>query len=75
MSKPTSIILGGPNGSGKSSAYAKLQLDGAWINADEIAKELTGSSDGRAAAMAAGRRPSPRSWRLSSADTVVQIAA
>ncbi|NEJ25743.1 hypothetical protein GR247_37545 [Rhizobium leguminosarum] len=53
--QPSCIILGGPNGSGKSSAYAKLQLDGVWINADEIAKELTGSSDGRAAAMAAGR--------------------
>lgn len=53
--QPSCIILGGPNGSGKSSAYAKLQLDGVWINADEIAKELTGTSDGRAAAMAAGR--------------------
>ena len=55
MSQPSCIILGGPNGSGKSSAYAKLQLDGVWVNADEIAKELTGTSDGRAAAMAAGR--------------------
>ncbi|MBU0557955.1 MAG: zeta toxin family protein [Alphaproteobacteria bacterium] len=55
MSQPTCIVLGGPNGSGKSSAYAKLQLDGAWVNADEIAKQLTGSRDGRAAAMAAGR--------------------
>ncbi|MDQ0457656.1 zeta toxin family protein [Rhizobium paknamense] len=55
MSRPTCVILGGPNGSGKSSAYAKLQLDGAWINADEIAKGLTGSDDGRAAAIAAGR--------------------
>ncbi|PTV70226.1 zeta toxin family protein [Agrobacterium pusense] len=55
MSQPSCIILGGPNGSGKSSAYAKLKLDGVWINADEIAKELTGTSDGRAAAMAAGR--------------------
>lgn len=53
--QPSCIILGGPNGSGKSSAYAKLQLAGVWINADEIAKELTGASDGRAAAMAAGR--------------------
>lgn len=53
--QPSCIILGGPNGSGKSSAYAKLKLDGVWINADEIAKELTGTSDGRAAAMAAGR--------------------
>jgi len=55
LSRPACIILGGPNGSGNSSAYAKLQLDGAWINADEIAKQLTGSRDGRAAAMAAGR--------------------
>lgn len=55
MSQPSCIILGGPNGSGKSSAYAKLKLDGVWINADEIAKKLTGASDGRAAAMAAGR--------------------
>ncbi|MGV1760503.1 zeta toxin family protein [Rhizobium sp. A22-96] len=55
MLKPSCIILGGPNGSGKSSAYGKLKLDGVWINADEIAKELTGTSDGRAAAMAAGR--------------------
>ncbi|WFR97505.1 zeta toxin family protein [Rhizobium tumorigenes] len=55
MSQPSCIILGGPNGSGKSSAYAKLKLEGVWINADEIAKELTGASDGRAAAMAAGR--------------------
>jgi predicted ABC-type ATPase len=51
----TCVILGGPNGSGTSSANAKLQLDGAWINADEIAKELTGSGDKRAAAIAAGR--------------------
>jgi predicted ABC-type ATPase len=55
LSQPSCIILGGPNGSGKSSAYAKLKLEGVWINADELAKELTGTSDGRAAAMAAGR--------------------
>ena len=53
--QPSCIILGGPNGSGKSSAYTKLHLEGVWINADEIAKELTGTSDGRAAAMAAGK--------------------
>lgn len=55
MPQPSCIILGGPNGSGKSSAFSKLKLEGVWINADEIAKELTGKSDGRAAAMAAGR--------------------
>lgn len=55
MSQPSCIILGGPNGSGKTSAYAKLKLNGVWINTDEIAKEFTGSRDGRAAAMAAGR--------------------
>lgn len=49
MLQPSCIILGGPNGSGESSAYAKLKLDGIWINADEIAKELTGTSNGRAA--------------------------
>ncbi len=53
MLKPSCIILGGPNGSGKSSAYAKLKLDGVWINADEIAKEITGTNDGRAAGRAA----------------------
>jgi predicted ABC-type ATPase len=46
---------GRPQRSGKSSAYAKLQLEGVWINADEIAKGLTGTSDGGSAAMAAGR--------------------
>ncbi len=55
MSQPSCIILGGPNGSGKSSAYAKLKFEGLWINADELAKEITGTNDGRAAAMAAGR--------------------
>ena len=53
--QPLCIILGGPNGSGKSFAYVKLKLDGVWINADEIAKDLTGANVGRAAAMAAGR--------------------
>jgi len=55
LPQPSCIILGGPNGSGKSSAFAKLKLEGVWINADEIAKELTGTNDGRLAAMAAGR--------------------
>lgn len=55
MYQPACVILGGPNGSGKSSAYAKLELDGAFVNADEIAKQLTGTKDGRIAAMAAGR--------------------
>lgn len=47
MSKPSCIILGGPNGSGKSSAFAKLNLDGVWINADEIARDLRDSNDGK----------------------------
>ncbi|MBP2450021.1 zeta toxin family protein [Rhizobium leguminosarum] len=47
MSKPSCIILGGPNGSGKSSAFAKLKLDGVWINADEIARDLQNSDDGK----------------------------
>ncbi len=41
------VILGGPNGSGKSSAFAKLKLEGVWINADEIAKTLPESDDGK----------------------------
>lgn len=41
------ILLAGPNGSGKSSAFPKLNLEGEWINADEIAKTLHDSEDGR----------------------------
>ncbi|MBY3141831.1 AAA family ATPase [Rhizobium laguerreae] len=41
------VILGGPNGSGKSSAFAKLKLEGIWINADEIARALPESDDGK----------------------------
>ena len=37
---PTCTILGGPNGSGKTSAFGKLDLEGDYINADEIAKTL-----------------------------------
>ncbi|KPH08021.1 hypothetical protein CO657_07710 [Rhizobium acidisoli] len=47
MPELTCIILGGPNGSGKSSAFAKLDLEGVWINADEIAKSLPESDDGK----------------------------
>ncbi|EJC85603.1 hypothetical protein Rleg4DRAFT_7490 [Rhizobium leguminosarum bv. trifolii WSM2297] len=42
---PTCTILAGPNGSGKTSAFGKLNLEGEFINADEIAKKLpTGGS-------------------------------
>jgi predicted ABC-type ATPase len=37
---PTCTILAGPNGSGKTSAFGKLNLEGEYINADEIAKTL-----------------------------------
>jgi predicted ABC-type ATPase len=33
------------NGYGKSSVFAKLKLEGVWINADEIAKAMPGSDD------------------------------
>ena len=47
MPELSCIILGGPNGSGKSSAFAKLKLEGVWINADEIAKTLPEADDGK----------------------------
>ncbi|MBB2753172.1 UNVERIFIED_ORG: putative ABC-type ATPase [Rhizobium aethiopicum] len=47
MPELTCIILGGPNGSGKSSAFAKLDLEGVWINAGEIAKSLPETGDGK----------------------------
>lgn len=37
---PICTILAGPNGSGKTSAFGKLNLEGEYINADEIAKTL-----------------------------------
>lgn len=36
MPELSCILLAGPNGSGKSSAFAKLDLEGIWINADEL---------------------------------------
>ncbi len=47
MPELSCIILGGPNGSGKSSAFAKLKLEGIWINADEIARALPETNDGK----------------------------
>ncbi|TAX63346.1 hypothetical protein ELI00_37530 [Rhizobium ruizarguesonis] len=41
---PTCTILAGPNGSGKTSAFGKLNLEGEYINADELAKTLTAGS-------------------------------
>ena len=40
MPELSCILLAGPNGSGKTSAFAKLKLEGVWINADEIAKAM-----------------------------------
>lgn len=47
MAELSCILLAGPNGSGKSSAFPKLNLEGEWINADEIAKGLPESGDGK----------------------------
>jgi len=47
MPELSCILLAGPNGSGKSSAFPKLKLEGEWINADEIAKALPDSDDGK----------------------------
>ncbi|WFU07401.1 zeta toxin family protein (plasmid) [Rhizobium sp. CB3171] len=41
MPEITCTILAGPNGSGKTSAFGKLNLEGEYINADEIAGTLT----------------------------------
>nr|WP_298098638.1 hypothetical protein [uncultured Shinella sp.] len=46
MAELSCILLAGPNGSGKSSAFPKLNLEGEWINADEIGKALSESGDG-----------------------------
>jgi predicted ABC-type ATPase len=55
MPELSCILLAGPNGSGKSSAFAKLDLEGVWINADEIAKAIPPNHDGRSTDMQAGR--------------------
>ncbi|MFK0276214.1 zeta toxin family protein [Ensifer sp. NPDC090286] len=47
MPELSCVILGGPNGSGKSSAFAKLKLEGVWINADEIARALPEATEGK----------------------------
>ncbi|WP_156392535.1 zeta toxin family protein [Rhizobium sp. Root482] len=55
MPELSCILLAGPNGSGKSSAFAKLDLEGVWINADEIAKAIPSDHDGRSTDMQAGK--------------------
>lgn len=47
MPELSCILLAGPNGSGKSSAFPKLNLEGEWVNADEIAKVLPDIDDGK----------------------------
>lgn len=47
MPELSCILLARPNGSGKSSAFPKLNLEGEWINADEIAKALPNTDDGK----------------------------
>ncbi|WP_320203463.1 zeta toxin family protein [Agrobacterium rosae] len=49
------ILLAGPNGSGKSSAFTKLDLEGVWINSDEIAKAIPSDCNGRSTDMQAAR--------------------
>lgn len=56
MAELSCILLAGPNGSGKSSAFAKLNLEGVWINADEIAKAMPATvDDGKSTDIQAGR--------------------
>jgi len=54
MPELSCILLAGPNGSGKTSAFAKLKLEGVWINADEIAKAMP-AADNRSTEIQAGR--------------------
>jgi predicted ABC-type ATPase len=56
MAELSCILLAGPNGSGKSSAFVKLNLEGVWINADEIAKAMPATvDDGKSTDIQAGR--------------------
>ena len=69
LERPRYTILGGPNGTGKSTAFARLTAwgyrSGAFLNPDEIAKELDGPEPARA--VAAGRETLRRSraWMAS----------
>ncbi|HEY0330370.1 MAG TPA: zeta toxin family protein [Rhodopseudomonas sp.] len=53
--RPTCTILGGANGSGKSTIYRKLHLDGEFVNADLVARQISPEHP-EAATEAAGRR-------------------
>ena len=55
MSEPIVLVFAGPNGSGKSTAAKKMQLCGAYVNADDLKKEH-GLTDIRAAEMAEALR-------------------
>ena len=69
LERPRYTILGGPNGAGKSTTFARLTeggyRSGAFLNPDEIAKELDGPEPARA--VAAGRETLRRSraWMAS----------
>ena len=69
LERPRCTILGGPNGAGKSTTFARLTewgyRSGAFLNPDEIAKELDGPEPARA--VAAGRETLRRSraWMAS----------
>ncbi|MDE0456555.1 MAG: zeta toxin family protein [Chromatiales bacterium] len=63
LDRPRYTVLGGPNGAGKSTTFARLTewgyRSGAFLNPDEIAKELDGPEPARA--VAAGRETLRRS--------------
>ena len=54
LERPRYTVLGGPNGAGKSATFARLTewgyRSGAFLNPDEIAKELDGPEPARAVA-------------------------
>lgn len=52
--RPSCVILGGPNGAGKSTIYKTLALPGAFVNADNVARELDPVQP-EAASLRAGR--------------------
>jgi len=52
---PSCTILGGANGSGKSTIYRKLHLEGEFVNADLVARQIAPEHP-EAASEAAGRR-------------------
>jgi predicted ABC-type ATPase len=52
--RPACVMLAGPNGAGKSTIYKALSLPGPFVNADEVARELS-PSEPETASIRAGR--------------------